>query len=144
MCLSVSPFCPAYDTFFCVNFFHQVTHASLEHSCVVLSFVYLFGIITVSGQFGPLSFSSGAFVGCLLATILSILDSVGDYFACARACYVPPPPSHAVNRGLTIEGICTFLAGAVGCGHATTTYAGNIGAMGLTKVGTQFIQDVIM
>ena len=47
---------------------------------------------------------------------------------------MPPPPRHAVNRGLTIEGLCTFLAGCVGCGHATTTYAGNIGAIGLTKV----------
>lgn len=81
-----------------------------------------------------MSFSSTALVGCLLATVLSILDSVGDYFACARACHVPPPPRHAVNRGLTVEGLCTFLSGAVGCGHATTTYAGNIGAMGLTKV----------
>ncbi|WAR21449.1 S23A2-like protein [Mya arenaria] len=81
------------------------------------------------GQFGPISFSSGALVGCLLATMLSILDSVGDYFACARACHVPPPPRHAVNRGLGVEGLCTFFAGAVGCGHATTTYAGNIGVI---------------
>ena len=88
-----------------------------------------------AGQFGALQFSFSALVGCLLATILSILDSVGDYFACAKACSVPPPPRHAVNRGLTVEGICTFLAGLVGCGHATTTYAGNIGAIGLTKVG---------
>ena len=86
------------------------------------------------GQFGAFQFSFSALVGCLLATILSILDSVGDYFACAKACSVPPPPRHAVNRGLTIEGLCTFLAGCVGCGHATTTYAGNIGAIGLTKV----------
>ncbi|XP_053407237.1 solute carrier family 23 member 1-like isoform X1 [Mercenaria mercenaria] len=91
------------------------------------------------GQFGAMSFSSTALVGCLLATILSILDSVGDYFACARACHVPPPPRHAVNRGLTIEGLCTFLAGTVGCGHATTTYAGNIGAMGLTKVASRWV-----
>lgn len=91
------------------------------------------------GQFGPISFSSTALVGCLLATVLSILDSVGDYFACARACHVPPPPRHAVNRGLAVEGICTFIAGTVGCGHATTTYAGNIGAMGLTKVASRWV-----
>ncbi|KAL4231675.1 hypothetical protein ACF0H5_009254 [Mactra antiquata] len=91
------------------------------------------------GQFGGLSFSATALVGCLLATILSILDSVGDYFACARACHAPPPPRHAVNRGLSIEGLCTFLAGSVGCGHATTTYAGNIGAMGLTKVASRSV-----
>ncbi|XP_060600202.1 solute carrier family 23 member 1-like isoform X2 [Ruditapes philippinarum] len=91
------------------------------------------------GQFGAMGFSSTALVGCLLATILSILDSVGDYFACARACHVPPPPRHAVNRGLTVEGLCTFLAGTIGCGHATTTYAGNIGAMGLTKVASRWV-----
>lgn len=91
------------------------------------------------GQFGAIQFSFSALVGCLLATILSILDSVGDYFACAKTCSVPPPPRHAVNRGLTVEGICTFLAGLVGCGHATTTYAGNIGAIGLTKVASRWV-----
>ncbi|XP_052225861.1 solute carrier family 23 member 1-like isoform X4 [Dreissena polymorpha] len=91
------------------------------------------------GQFGAIGFSSNALVGCLLATVLSILDSVGDYFACARACHVPPPPRHAVNRGLAVEGVCTLLSGAVGCGHATTTYAGNIGAMGLTKVASRWV-----
>ncbi|KAH3789043.1 hypothetical protein DPMN_167210 [Dreissena polymorpha] len=34
------------------------------------------------GQFGAISFSSNALVGCLLATVLSILDSVDNYFAC--------------------------------------------------------------
>lgn len=91
------------------------------------------------GQFGAIQFSSSALVGCLLATVLSILDSIGDYFACAKTCHAPPPPRHAVNRGLAVEGLCTFLAGAVGCGHATTTYAGNIGAMGLTRVASRWV-----
>ena len=94
------------------------------------------------GQYGAIQFSFSALVGCLLATILSILDSVGDYFACAKTCSVPPPPRHAVNRGLTVEGLCTFLAGLVGCGHATTTYAGNIGAIGLTKVGVYYYKTL--
>ena len=65
---------------------------------------------------------------------MSVLDSIGDYYACARVSRVPPPPAHAVNRGILIEGACSFLSGAVGCGHATTTYGGNIGAIGVTKV----------
>ena len=65
---------------------------------------------------------------------MSILDSIGDYYACARVCRVPTPPSHAVNRGIMIEGVCSLLSGAVGCGHATSTYGGNIGAIGVTKV----------
>ena len=81
-----------------------------------------------------MSFSKAALVCYVIATIISILDSVGDYFACARTCQVPPPPRHAVNRGLLIEGVCGFLSGAVGCGHATTTYGDNIGVIGITKV----------
>ena len=38
------------------------------------------------------------------------------------------------SRGIAIEGFCSFIAGLLGCGHATTTYGGNIGAIGVTKV----------
>ena len=88
----------------------------------------------LSGQFGPAGFSIAAFFACFMATMLSILDSIGDYYACARVSRVPPPPVHAVNRGIVIEGLCSLLSGAVGCGHATTTFGGNIGAIGITKV----------
>ena len=88
----------------------------------------------ISGQFGQVSYSTAAFFSCLIATILSIFDSIGDYYACAKVSRVPPPPSHAVNRGILIEGTCTILSGSLGCGHATSTYGGNIGAIGLTKV----------
>ena len=47
---------------------------------------------------------------------------------------MPAPPKHAVNRGILIEGLCTFLSGSVGCGHATTTYGDTIGALAITKV----------
>ncbi|XP_060079224.1 solute carrier family 23 member 1-like [Ylistrum balloti] len=91
------------------------------------------------GQFGKISFSISAFVGFLVATIVSILDSIGDYYACAATCNVPPPPAQGVNRGIAIEGLCSALSGAVGCGHATTTYGGNIGAIGLTRVGSRWV-----
>ena len=82
-----------------------------------------------------ISFSGPAFVAFFIATVISILDSLGDYFACARTCRVPPPPTHAVNRGIMVEGFCTFLSGTVGCGHATTTYGDTIGVIAITKVG---------
>ena len=66
--------------------------------------------------------------------MLSVLDSVGDYYACARAARVPIPTPEAVNRGILMEGFCSFLSGTVGCGHATTTYGANIGTIGVTKV----------
>ncbi|XP_067657396.1 solute carrier family 23 member 1-like [Haliotis asinina] len=89
------------------------------------------------GQFGMPSFSASASITFLLATGFSVLDSIGDYSACARMCFVPPPPTHAVNRGIAIEGAMSFVAGAVGIGHATASYGNNIGAIGITRVASR-------
>ena len=40
------------------------------------------------------------FVAQMVAGVLaSMIESVGDYYACARLCDAPPPPPHALNRG---------------------------------------------
>ncbi|KAK3598681.1 hypothetical protein CHS0354_006356 [Potamilus streckersoni] len=91
------------------------------------------------GQFGSPSFDISVFIGFLIATFMCILDSIGDYIACARVCRVPPPPAHAANRGIAVEGLMSALSGAIGCGHATTTYGGNIGAIGITKVASRSV-----
>ena len=67
-------------------------------------------------------------------TLTSIIESVGDYYACARISEVPPPPAHAVNRGVFIEGLGSLLSGIVGTGGATTSYSQNVGTIGLTRV----------
>ncbi|XP_060072559.1 solute carrier family 23 member 1-like [Ylistrum balloti] len=89
------------------------------------------------GQYGTPTFSSTVFVGFIIATFISILDSIGDYYACAATCRVPPPPSYAVNRGIAVEGFCTILSGLLGCPQATTTYGANIGAIGITRVSSR-------
>ncbi|ESP03077.1 hypothetical protein LOTGIDRAFT_111205 [Lottia gigantea] len=86
------------------------------------------------GQFGAMRFSVAVFITCFMATILSVIDSIGDYNAASRVCCVPPPPGHAVNRGIFFEGLMSFFAGTTGACHGTVSYGGNIGAMGITKV----------
>jgi hypothetical protein len=34
----------------------------------------------------------------LSAVVASIIESIGDYYACARLSCAPPPPIHAINR----------------------------------------------
>lgn len=34
----------------------------------------------------------------LSAVVSSIIESIGDYYACARLSCAPPPPIHAINR----------------------------------------------
>lgn len=63
-----------------------------------------------------------------------MLESVGDYYACARLSGAPPPPKHAINRGIGVEGIGSLLAGAWGTGNGTTSYSENVGALGITRV----------
>lgn len=47
------------------------------------------------------------------------------------------PPTHAINRGIGTEGIGCMLAGLCGTGSGTTSYSGNIGILGITKVGAR-------
>lgn len=72
----------------------------------------------------------------MAGAMTSIVESIGDYYACARICRVPPPPVHAVNRGIGIEGLGCVLAGLIGSGNGSTTYGESIAIIGLTKVMT--------
>ena len=78
--------------------------------------------------------SVGAVFGMFSGVVSSIIESVGDYYACARLSGAPPPPKHAINRGIAIEGLGCLLSGAFGSGSGTTSYSQNIGAIGITKV----------
>lgn len=89
------------------------------------------------GQWGMPTVSAAGVFGILAGVLASIIESVGDYYACARLSGAPPPPKHAINRGIAWEGIGCLLAGAFGTGNGTTSYSENIGAIGITKVGSR-------
>ena len=54
------------------------------------------------GQWGLPTVSTASVFGMLSGVMASMLESLGDYYACARMANVPPPPTHAINRGNTI------------------------------------------
>ncbi|XP_060067638.1 solute carrier family 23 member 1-like [Ylistrum balloti] len=94
------------------------------------------------GQWGVPTVSTAGVFGMLAGVISSMIESVGDYIACARLSGAPPPPDHAVNRGIGMEGIACVLAGAWGSGSGTTSYSENIGAIGITKVGSRRVVQI--
>ncbi|XP_071173486.1 solute carrier family 23 member 1-like isoform X1 [Mytilus edulis] len=100
-------------------------------------------IIPYPGQFGSIGFNSGVFIAFVVATLLSVVESIADYYACARLCHVPPPPLSAMNRGIMVEGFMSMIAGFFGAGHATTTYSNNIGLIGITKVASRRVTQVL-
>jgi len=88
-------------------------------------------------QWGFPQFGVAAIVGMFAGYIASIVESIGDYYACARLSGAPMPGKETINRGITFEGIGCFIAGVFGTGNGTTSYSENIGAIGLTRVGSR-------
>eukprot|EP00093_Oithona_nana_P004998 04998.XXX_115818_113896_1 [CDS] Oithona nana genome sequencing. len=82
--------------------------------------------VTIAGVFGMMA-----------GVLASAIESIGDYYACARLSGAPPPPTHAINRGIGTEGLGCIIAGIFGTGNGTTSYSENIGAIGVTKVGSR-------
>ncbi|CAL1527305.1 unnamed protein product [Lymnaea stagnalis] len=95
------------------------------------------------GQFGSMTFSFGAFITFMINTILSILDSIGDYKATARVSNAVPPPAYAVNRGIAVEGLLSIISGSMGCGHATVSYSENVGVIGISKVASRSVFQIV-
>ncbi|MHC4392094.1 MAG: uracil-xanthine permease family protein, partial [Planctomycetota bacterium] len=88
-------------------------------------------------QWGMPVFGVAAFVGMLAGFAASMVESIGDYYACARLSGAPIPDSKVISRGIGMEGIGCLIAGIFGTGNGTTSYSENIGAIGLTRVGSR-------
>ncbi|CAG05576.1 unnamed protein product, partial [Tetraodon nigroviridis] len=91
------------------------------------------------GQWGAPTVSLSSVLGMMAGVLASTMESIGDYYACARLSGAPPPPNHAINRGIAMEGIGCILAALWGTGNGTTSYSQNIAALGITKVGSRLV-----
>ncbi|KAI1888586.1 hypothetical protein AGOR_G00186690 [Albula goreensis] len=91
------------------------------------------------GQWGLPTVSVSSVLGMMAGVLASTMESIGDYYACARLSGAPPPPTHAINRGIAVEGIGCILAAIWGSGNGTTSYSQNIAALGITKVGSRLV-----
>lgn len=88
-------------------------------------------------QWGWPIFGLPAIVGMLAGYVASMVESIGDYYACARLAGAPPPTKATINKGIGMEGIGCLIAGIFGTGNGTTSYSENIGAIALTRVGSR-------
>ncbi|XP_038834539.1 solute carrier family 23 member 1-like isoform X1 [Salvelinus namaycush] len=88
-------------------------------------------------QWGLPTVTIAGVLGMFSATLAGIIESIGDYYACARLSGAPPPPVHAINRGIFTEGVCCIIAGLLGTGNGSTSSSPNIGVLGITKVGSR-------
>jgi solute carrier family 23 (nucleobase transporter), member 1 len=93
-------------------------------------------------QWGMPTFGAAAIVAMFAGVIAGIVESIGDYYACARMSGAPIPDQKTINKGIGMEGVGCVLAGAFGTGNGTTSYSENIGAIGLTRVGSRRVVQI--
>jgi nucleobase transporter 1/2 len=75
--------------------------------------------------------------GMLAGYLASMIESIGDYYACARISEAPVPTGRMISRGLGAEGLGCLISGILQTCNGTTTYSENIGSIGLTKVASR-------
>lgn len=51
------------------------------------------------GQFGWPTVSIAGTCGMIAGVLASVMESIGDYYACALQADAGKPPKHAINRG---------------------------------------------
>ncbi|KTF73380.1 hypothetical protein cypCar_00032501, partial [Cyprinus carpio] len=98
----------------------------------------LFKLFSVR-QWGLPTVSVSSVLGMMAGVLASTMESIGDYYACAHLSGAPPPPTHAINRGIAVEGIGCILAGLWGSGNGTTSYSQNIATLGIARVGSRLV-----
>lgn len=89
------------------------------------------------GQFGLPSVTIASVLGMLSGVIACTIESISYYPTVSKMSGAAPCPVHAINRGIGIEGLGTVLAGLWGAGNGTNTFGENVGAIGVTKVGSR-------
>jgi nucleobase transporter 1/2 len=88
-------------------------------------------------QFGWPSFILSGILGMLAGVLACTVESISYYPTVAAMCDAQSPPLHAINRGIGTEGLGCVLAGMWGCGNGTNTFGENVGAIGVTKIGSR-------
>ncbi|XP_050425752.1 solute carrier family 23 member 2-like isoform X2 [Adelges cooleyi] len=93
--------------------------------------------IPYPGQWGWPTVSVAGVVGMLAGVLACTVESISYYPTTSKMCGAPPPPAHAINRGIAFEGIGTVLAGLWGSGNGTNTFGENVGTISVTKIGSR-------
>ena len=87
---------------------------------------------------GPPRFETGFILAVLAGYLASMIESFGDYHACAHMAGGTDPSPRQISRGIGCEGVGCFITSLLG-GFSSTSYSENIGLVGLTKVGSRYV-----
>lgn len=86
-------------------------------------------------------FSIVFFISILVGYLISIVESIGDYFSCSYMCEQDDPDHKTIAKGIGAEGLGCVITGVMG-GFSNTSYTQNVALIGLTKVASRYIAIV--
>uniref|UniRef100_A0A671PMY1 Si:dkey-106n21.1 n=1 Tax=Sinocyclocheilus anshuiensis TaxID=1608454 RepID=A0A671PMY1_9TELE len=138
--------CGAWLVCFLLTYFNALPSSPNEYGYMARTDINLNAVksaawfyVPYPGQWGSPTVSVSSVLGMMAGVLASTMESIGDYYACARLSGAPPPPTHAINRGIAVEGVGCILAALWGSGNGTTSYSQNIAALGITRVGSRLV-----
>ncbi|KAK2867188.1 hypothetical protein Q8A67_025305 [Cirrhinus molitorella] len=138
--------CGAWLVCFLLTYFNALPSSPNEYGYMARTDINLDAVKSAAwfylpypGQWGLPTVSVSSVLGMMAGVLASTMESIGDYYACARLSGAPPPPTHAINRGIAVEGVGCILAALWGSGNGTTSYSQNIAALGITRVGSRLV-----
>ncbi|XP_029789642.1 solute carrier family 23 member 3 isoform X1 [Suricata suricatta] len=70
-------------------------------------------------------------------------SSLGCYALCGRLLQLPSPPPHACNRGLSLEGLGSVLAGLLGSPMGAASSFPNVGTVSLIQAGSGRVAHLV-
>jgi nucleobase transporter 1/2 len=76
-------------------------------------------------------------IGMIAGYIASMIESIGDYYSCARISEAPVPTARMISKGLGAEGLGCLIDSLLQTCNGTTSYSENIGSIGLTRVASR-------
>uniref|UniRef100_A0A673LDF3 Si:dkey-106n21.1 n=1 Tax=Sinocyclocheilus rhinocerous TaxID=307959 RepID=A0A673LDF3_9TELE len=126
--------CGAWLVCFLLTYFNALPSSPNEYGYMARTDINLDAVksaawfyVPYPGQWGLPTVSVSSVLGMMAGVLASTMESIGDYYACARLSGAPPPPTHSINRGIAVEGVGCILASQ------------NIAALGITRVGSRLV-----
>ncbi|KAM5565897.1 putative nucleobase-ascorbate transporter 10 [Rosa sericea] len=93
-------------------------------------------------QWGSPTFNAGEAFAMVAASLVSLIESSGTFYATARYGSATPVPPSVVSRGVGWLGVGVFLNGMFGSLTGTTASVENAGLLALTRVGSRRVIQI--
>ncbi|KAK6266623.1 hypothetical protein QUC31_017460 [Theobroma cacao] len=93
-------------------------------------------------QWGSPTFNPGEAFAMMAASLVSLFESTGTFFAAARYGSATPVPPSVISRGAGWLGIGVLLNGLLGSVTGTTASVENTGLLALTRVGSRRVIQI--